>query len=749
MFPSKTTCLITILYALYAASGVQAAGTADEIIKNDSINRILRQLPDSTKISKLLELSDQVQQQHITESLEFARQALELATSSEDEGMMGTANLKIAELYWLKGVYDKSLAYVLEALKLFEKTGMDKETAYGCEVAGKIYRATNNLQQAVAYYKKSLAINISYRFIPEVARIYTSMGSAYVDMDSVNKGLSYYLVAYMIIDSLGMDAEKNDLFIQLGDGYLRLEKYEESLKNYYQAMELAGKTGNLFLLAQAKSRIGKAYLMMNNLPAATKYARESLLLTNEIKTFRIAGESYKTLAEIYAAQKDYKTAFDYYILFKDASDSLLNEEKMRQIGELQAKYDLSQKEKEIEWLKQQNIQKTKTIRRITLASAIIVMLLIFSLILLYMLFRLNKKTRELNLKLAQQGKELEELNDQKDKFFSFVAHNLKNPFSTIMGYSELMVKNSSTKEYEKLDRYAKHILGLSVHVHKILENLLEWSRLQRRSFEYKPEETDVSALVKDVLEMNQKEAARKGIAITYELPENLMSYTDKFMVTTILQNLMSNAMNFTPSSGKIHVSGKKSDGQVIISVTDTGIGIAPDDLQKLFRIDMHPVKIGTAESKGSGLGLVICRELLQRCHGEITINSQLSQGTRVTFSLPVTDTHLKADHTKEISQPDVMVELNKDFERMVQLPDEFIQLCTATLIPSYNEVRSILSIERLTKFAHDVETAGTKYNVMSFVSFSRHLSTLLHAHQIDKILRFLPEFKKMTDLVVA
>ena len=98
------------------------------------------------------------------------------------------------------------------------------------------------------------------------------------------------------------------------------------------------------------------------------------------------------------------------------------------------------------------------------------------------------------------------------------------------------------------------------------------------------------------------------------------------MVTTILQNLMSNALNFTPSSGKIHVSGKTSGNQVIISVTDTGIGIAPEDQQKLFRIDVHPVKIGSAESKGAGLGLVICKEMIQRCNGEITIESQLITG---------------------------------------------------------------------------------------------------------------------------
>jgi signal transduction histidine kinase len=749
MLPSKTTCLISLFCLFFETVNLQAADKTRNVFDKDSINRVLKELPDSAKFTKLMVLSDQVQQQNITESLELARLALEFAESSGNTGLMGTANLKIAELYWFKGIYDKSLAYVLEALKLFEKTGMEKETAYGCEVAGKIYKVTDNPLQAVDYYKKALDINLRLHQVPEVARIYTSMGSAYVNMDSIDKGLSYYLVAFMIIDSLGMETEKNDLLIQLGDGYFRLNKYEESLKNYYQAAALAEKTGNLFIQAQAKSRIGITYLQMKNLPAAKKYAQESLLLAEKIKTFRITGESYKTLAEIYAAEQDYKKAFENYMLYKEASDSLLNEEKIRQIGELQAKYDMSQKEQEIEWLKEQNINKTRTIKRITLASSMIALLLVFSLIQLFLLIRLYRRTRQLNLKLAKQSKELEDLNDQKDKFFSFVAHNLKNPFSTIMGFSELIAKNSHTKEYDKLDRYAKHILGLSVHVHKILENLLEWSRIQRRSFEYRPENTDVAALISDVLEMNQKEAERKEIALTYDLPQNLMSFTDKFMVTTILQNLMSNALNFTPSSGKIHVSAKTDGSKVTVSITDTGIGIAKDDLPKLFRIDVHPVKIGTAESKGAGLGLVICKELIQRCQGDITIESQLSRGTTVIFTLPVKDSNLQADESKAISEPDVMVELKKDMEKIGQLPEEFVQLCKNTLIPGYNEVRSVLSLDRLNKFARDVEAAGMQYNIMSFVYFGHHLLTLLHTHQIDKILRFLPEFKKMTDVFVV
>lgn len=745
MFPSRTATL-TAGFLLFLISAVLLPAQAIEKAANDSINRILQALPDSQKITLLLDLSKQFQGGSITESLEFAGQALTLASSAGDTGIIATAKLRVAELYLMKGLYDKSLTLLLEALDQFEHTGMEKESACCCELIGNLYTATGNPQQAVLYHGKAVFINKKLNRIPDVARNYTCMGSALVSMDSIDKGLTYYLVSFMIIDSLGMEPEKNDLLIQIGNGYLKLGKYEESLKNFYQAKELAEKMGNRFLLAQSKSRIGIAYFRMNNLPAAQKYSRESLSLADSLKTFRIAGESYKNLSDIQAARQNYKKALEYYIRFKEASDSLLNEEKILQIGDLQAKYDITQKEKENEALKKQNLQKSLTINRLTIASVIIVLLLLLSLFQLMTVIRLNRKTRQLNLKLAEQGKELEDLNDQKDKFFSFVAHNLKNPFNTIMGFSELMVKSNEAKEYDKTDRYAKHILGLSAHVQKVLENLLEWSRLQRRNFTYKSEKINMTGLIRDVLEMNQKEAARKGIDIRYDLPEDLTAYADKFMVTIILQNLMSNALNFTPSSGKINVAGHLQGSQILVTVTDNGIGISPEDQAKLFRIDVHPAKIGTAESSGSGLGLVICKEMIQRCKGEISIKSCLSEGTSVSFTLPATNGDSTTPDAGEILQPDFMLRIKEDMNNLGKLPEPFVRLYNNSLLPKYEEVLSVLSLDHLSDFAREVENAGQTYNLTAFVQFGRHLALLIQTHQIDKILKVLPEFKKMTDI---
>ncbi len=749
MYRFILSSLNLLAFFIFFTFYLPSSGASIKTLQTDSISNILNSLSDSAKITFLIDLSNQYQQSEPSQSIELAQKALNISGSLNNPFLKGKASLKIAELYFIKGIYEKAIFFLIEAFNHFEQSGSEKEFAYCCNKIGQVYAATGNLAEAGSYYNKALSINKKLNLIPDIADNYVNIGSTYIKMDSIDKGLSYFLISYMIFDSLKMEDKKANLLVQLGEGYYRIQKYPQSLNCYYQVKEISRKNNNLYLLALAKSRIGKVYLKMNNIPAALKYSNESLLATTMLKTPDIACETYKNLSDLFAATQQYDKAYNYFVLFKQYSDSLLNHEKTRLIQEMQAKYDLAQKEKENDLLKQQNLNKTYTIRRITIVTIIIIFLFIASVILTIMMIRLIKRYRMLNLKLAQQSKELEDLNDQKDKFFSFVAHNLKNPFNTIMGFSELILTKGDIHDYEKMERYAKHILILSTHVHKILENLLEWSRLQRRNFEYKPERIEIASLIKDVIEMNYKEAKRKIIELSYDVSDNLLIYADRFMISIVMQNLLSNALNFTPSSGRITIVGREKDMKAEISVIDTGIGIAPEDLSKLFRIDAHPAKIGTTESKGAGLGLVICKEMIQRCNGEISIKSELSKGTTVSFTVPLYQEKLLNGMDLKKLIPDFIEEMRDDMTRFGKLPAAFIETCNSSLLPRYNEVRSAMSLENINDFASEIHNTGEKYNIPSFIHFGDHLSSLTQTHQIDKILKILPEFKKMLETLEA
>jgi signal transduction histidine kinase len=247
----------------------------------------------------------------------------------------------------------------------------------------------------------------------------------------------------------------------------------------------------------------------------------------------------------------------------------------------------------------------------------ITLLVIVLAIMLYQLNKMNNRQIALNKKLAAQSEELVALNDVKDKFFTFVAHNLRNPFNTIMGFSDLMKRAADTHDLEKARQYSGLIHDLSGQVQKVLSNLLEWSRLQRRTFEVKSETVELTGLIKDVVEMNNKEAARKDIDLRLSGESNVFVVADRTMITTVIQNLVTNAIHFTPPSGHISINCSVKDQCTEVSITDTGVGISPENLKKLFDFDFFQAKTGLTDQGGSGLGLVICHEMLLKNGGTI------------------------------------------------------------------------------------------------------------------------------------
>jgi signal transduction histidine kinase len=364
--------------------------------------------------------------------------------------------------------------------------------------------------------------------------------------------------------------------------------------------------------------------------------------------------------------------------------------------------------------------------------------------LIYFLVKLNRKYKEANLKLASQSQELEALNDQKDKFFSFVAHNLKNPFNTIMGFSELMQKSVNLRNFDKIKQYSSLIYNLSSQVQKVLSNLLEWSRLQRRTFEYKPEVLDLNCLVSDVIEMNNREAARKDLHLEYSGEDDVHTYADRTMITTVMQNLISNAVNFTPQGGRISVECRRRGNHVEVSVTDTGIGIPEEEIGRLFQYDIMKSKIGTGENKGAGLGLILCREMILRNNGDINVRSKPGKGSEFTFTLPGAEREASQDKDSTILPMDVVKELLSD---KTPVPADVMTEINVKLSPRFREVSTILSLDNIAEFAEAVEETGSKNGISTLAKYGSMLKELLKNHQIDQIIKILPGFKEYLDLI--
>jgi signal transduction histidine kinase len=233
-----------------------------------------------------------------------------------------------------------------------------------------------------------------------------------------------------------------------------------------------------------------------------------------------------------------------------------------------------------------------------------------------------------------QNIELRNLNATKDKFFSIIAHDLRSPFNSIMGFSELLMSKVHHVDKGNIERMAQIINESSKLAMDLLENLIEWSLSQSGRIEFQPEEVLLANVVMNVEPLFAPAGKHKGIEIKTEIPTELAVFADEALLGTVLRNLISNAIKFSYAGGDVNISAKTRDKQVIVSVSDCGIGISESRINNLFRIDYNVSTEGTHKEKGTGLGLILCREFVEKHGGRIWAESKEGEGSTFSFSLP-------------------------------------------------------------------------------------------------------------------
>jgi len=253
-------------------------------------------------------------------------------------------------------------------------------------------------------------------------------------------------------------------------------------------------------------------------------------------------------------------------------------------------------------------------------------------------FQLHQELTERSIAqelLRKSEAQLKELNATKDKFFNIVAHDLKNPFTSLLGSTELLYENIHKLDSEEIRELAVILNDSAKSGYSILLNLLDWSRSQTGLLKINTERINLRELINENILHLQLPAANKEIYLYYEAEEDIYLFADKNMINTVLRNLLSNAVKFTYRCGKVIVGASLTTDEVIISVKDTGIGISKENIDKLFRIDTNYSLTGTDNERGTGLGLKLCKEFVEKQGGRIWVESIENQGSEFKFSLPV------------------------------------------------------------------------------------------------------------------
>ena len=567
----------------------------------------------------------------------YYQQALAIVRELDHKPEIATNLNNIGLIYNTWGNYDSAIHYHSAALEIDKAIGDPYFISVDYNNIGKIYQAWGKLDRALEYYEESLIFADSSGRENSIAIRLNNIGMIHKQKKDYKKALEY------IERALEIDTRLNNRY-RMGVRYHNLGQIHDVMghrslgKDYYlKALELFREVQNIEATAMVYRSLGEHYFEQDRYHEAESYCLKSLRIADSINLATLTLDNYELLAILYEKMGEPQKALAFFKVYSAQKDSIFSQNEQALITEYQTKYETRKKEQEIELLNKAQEISALELRKVSIQRyAFLVTIVLLVVIILLIILKYRYK-HQMNSMLAEKNAKLEELNATKDKFFTILSHDLRNPLSGIRNLSQSLASNLSSLKKDDLGQMVNSLHHSSNHVFEMTQNLLNWAQTQRKGQPVNPGNLSLGELIERNLNLHKARAESKDIDLKMEDSNGHQVYADEQMVNTVLRNLISNAIKFTPRGGQVVVKTAANEKFMRIAVTDTGIGIAEEDTKKLFRIDQDVKTIGQSDEKGTGLGLIICREFIRKNNGDITVESQPGRGSSFIFTLPLVD----------------------------------------------------------------------------------------------------------------
>lgn len=537
----------------------------------------------------------------------------------------------------------EAIASYLEGLKLSKN-----DPDYSAELLaniGLVHDEMDNFTEAIEYFRKALKLNQSIGDTGSMAIDYDYLGAAYARLKMPDSALVNYHQALYLFKKIG----KEDRYaISLSNIATVFPNYPDSLNKAINYFNMAWKKfqelGWYHYEADIQNGIANVLTKQGKFEEAISSFNKSIQLAQQFKRELLLKKiNYLGLSEVYQKKGDYKHALENHILYSQYTDSVVEKQRFEQTVLLEKQYETEKKGKEILQLQARheltNIQlrKNKQLKLLGFVTVLLLLMFIFFISKKYFdKIKLNQLLEEKNHLIEQSEQELRLLNSAKNKFFSIIAHDLKNPFHSVMGFSCLLSKDYDLFSEKERREFATDIYQSTNNILRLLDNLLEWSKSQTGRLNFTPIETGFFQILENSLSVLRPLAQQKKIQMTYNCHDELKVYADPLMIETVLRNLINNAIKFTPNNGSVGIMVEQVENMVRINVSDTGVGISEEEVQNLFHIDSKVKRKGTNNEDGSGLGLILCKEFVNKNNGMLWVESTMGKGSLFSFTIPAT-----------------------------------------------------------------------------------------------------------------
>jgi len=587
--------------------------------------------------AEIAELSNEVN------ALEYLRRASELFQVINHYHEIGLTCRKIGIYYFHMGNYDKSLSYFVLSQRAFEKEGYEPGIAAVENNLGSIDYTLGNKEDAERHYLKALEYYRKNHDSVMICKVNANLGNIYNDNGDYKKALSMFNEAFsgFLVDSnyVGMASTYNNIALV----YYNQKDTVRAVETLKKSIEFARKDKSGYFLAISLNNLGSFYNDMKMADSASRYLAWGLQIADSLGFRDIHQELLIESARQAELKGDYKKAYHYQVEAFKLEEDIYNLQVTAKIAELSVSHQQELREKEFDRIRSQ--KETQS-----LLNKIFVLLLVLTIALILltrhnlrqnkranaMLTEKNDQLNDINCQLKASEEALRLLNNSKDRLFSIVAHDLRNPIAAVSGFTELLSGDYDTLDDAARKEYIQQIIQGVQRTQTLLENLLIWSRSQMKAIAYKPDFHPVCALLDESLKPLKASLTHKKVSLKKDCAESFDLYADRDMVLTMFRNLITNAVKFSFPGGVIELRISKDAHFGYIEIEDHGIGIQPEIQAKLLdKSSMVHSTPGTSGESGSGLGLAICLEFAELNKGTITLESVPGKGSTFKVKLPL------------------------------------------------------------------------------------------------------------------
>lgn len=564
-------------------------------------------------------------------------------------------------IFTKKGNYIEALENRYEVLNIRIELGDENEIAKSYNALGDFYKQQRNYYKALNNYIKSYETSKKSSNLKGEGISLSNIAEIYFGLTQYEKSLEYHLKAIEVKNKIRSNKEIGISYKGLGKVYSTLQQYDSALFYFVKALSIFEKTANKPLYGENIFEIGTAKYHQKQYDSAEYYFSISEQVGNEIGNNDLLLKTYNAQSKLFLTINEAEKLKYSYNNYIQLADSLKITKNLSNILELQAKFEDDFMKREIAKVEDEKeitekLLESANLQKSLLTTLSIISFLFFCVVTFFLVYgkkkslilkkhneqinNQNEKLIQLNNRLKISEIELQKINNTKDKLFAIISHDVRSPLNSLSGLLEVITHKSEHVDSVKMKELFKSLKDKLTILNTFLNNLLDWARIQNDEIKVKYSILDLEEIIQEIVELYSFQAELKKIKLETNLQIQSKIVADKNMLQFILRNLLANAIKFSHQEKSIEIIANQVDCNAIVTIKDYGIGIKNEELNNLFDIKHQVTKPGTYNEKGTGLGLILSKEFVEKNNGALTVESEYGKGSSFSFSIPMSSENI-------------------------------------------------------------------------------------------------------------